>query len=80
MSEDADAREQEAAELLAAEQDAFEARFPPEAFTGIAKTLKVRPTPENLSRLRGWLLPDFYYLYRVVPSKEPTRARSGLGV
>ena len=51
MSEDADAREQEAAELLAAEQDAFEARFPPEAFTGIAKTLKVRPTPENLSRL-----------------------------
>ena len=51
MSEDADAREQEAAELLDAEQDAFEARFPPEAFTGIAKTLKVRPTPENLSRL-----------------------------
>jgi hypothetical protein len=74
MSEDADAREQEAAELLAAERDAFEARFPPEAFTGIAKALKIHPTPENLSRLRGWLLGDFYgYLYFGLPSREPTR-------
>jgi hypothetical protein len=81
MSEDdATALEQAVEEQLAAEREAFFEGFPPEAFTGIAKTLKVRPTPENLSRLRGWLLPDFYYLYRVVPSKEPTRARSGLGV
>ena len=42
MSEDdATALEQEAAESLAAERDAFEARFPPEAFTGIAKALKI---------------------------------------
>ena len=23
--------------------------------------------------MRGWLLPEFYYLFKVVPSKEPTR-------
>src|SRR5215472_13472504 len=73
MSEDADALEQEAAELLAAEQDAFEARFPLGAFTGIAKALKVRPAPENLSRLREWLLPEFYYLFEGVSRKQATR-------
>jgi hypothetical protein len=62
MSEDdATALEQAVEEQLAAEREAFEARFPTEAFTVIAKALKVRPTPENLSRLRGRLLPDFYF-------------------
>ena len=52
MSEDdATALEQAVEEQLAAEREAFEARFPLEAFTGIARALKVRPTPENLSRL-----------------------------
>jgi hypothetical protein len=75
MSEDdATALEQEAEAQLAAERETFEARFPPEAFAGIAKALKVRPTPENLSRLSGWLLPHFYFCvdtrHRL---KEPTR-------
>ena len=75
MSEDdTDALHQAVEEQLAAERDAFEACFPPEAFTGIAKALKVRPTPENLSWLRGRLLPDFYFCLDVRHLlKEPTR-------
>jgi hypothetical protein len=59
-NDDATDLEQEVLEQLAAEQEAFEARFPPEAFKEVAKALKVRPTLENLSRLRGRLLPDFH--------------------
>jgi hypothetical protein len=33
----------------------------------------VRPTPENLSRLRRWLLPEFYHLHLTVLNKQPTR-------
>lgn len=74
MSEDEDALEQEYLEARAAEWKAFEARFPPEAFAGIAKALRIRPKPEYLSRLRGWLLADFYdYLCWRRPGKEPTR-------
>jgi hypothetical protein len=73
MSEDTDSLEQEVLEQLAAEQATFEALFPPEAFTGIAKALKVRPRPENLSRLRGRLLPEFYYLHSTALNNEPTR-------
>jgi len=79
MSEAEDAAEQEALERDAleqqmAEENAFGACFPPEAFTGIAKALKIRPEPENLSRLRDWLLQDFYfYLYVGVPVKSQTR-------
>jgi hypothetical protein len=74
MSEDdAAALEQEVLEAEAAEREAFEARFPTAVFTGIAKALKVRPGPENLSRLRGRLLPEFYYLHMTVLKKEPTR-------
>jgi hypothetical protein len=52
-------RETEEAGLLAeiAERDAFEARFPPEAFEPIARALNVPPTPENISAIRGWLMP-----------------------
>jgi|SRR5215471_1808549 len=75
MSEDdATVLEQEAEAQLAAEREAFEARFPPEAFTGIAEALKVRPTPENLAWLRDELLPDFYSLYFSCSQvKWPTR-------
>jgi hypothetical protein len=75
MSEDdTTALEQEALEQLAAEREAFEARFPPKAFAEIAKALKVRPTLENLSRLRGRLLPDFHSCLDVRHRyKEPTR-------
>jgi hypothetical protein len=73
MSEDADIHEQKALEMLAADREAFETRFPPEAFTGIAKALRVRPGPETLSRLRRRLLLEFYYLHMTVLNKEPTR-------
>ena len=74
MSEDdATALEQAVEEQLAAEREAFFEGFPPEAFTGIAKALKVRPTPENLSRLRRWLLPNFHFCLDVRHRyKEPT--------
>jgi hypothetical protein len=72
--DDTTALEQEALEELAAEREALEARFPPKAFTGIAKALEIRSTPENLARLRGWLLRDFYsYLCVGISDKEPTR-------
>jgi len=72
--DDATALEQEVEAQLAAEREAFEARFPPEAFTGIAKALKVRPTPENLAVLRDGLLEDFYFNFDVGHQwKEPTR-------
>jgi hypothetical protein len=72
--DDAAPLEQEVLEAEAVEREAFEARFPPAVFTGIAKALKVRPTPENLSRLRHRLLPDFYfYLDTRHRYKEPTR-------
>jgi hypothetical protein len=75
MSEDdATAHKQEVEEQLAAEREDFEARFPPEAFTEVAKALKVRPTPENLSRLRDRLLPGFYFCLDTRHRyKEPTR-------
>jgi hypothetical protein len=75
MSEDESAAlEQEVEAQIAAEREAFETRFPPEAFTGIATALKVRPAPENLSRLRGRLLPSFYFCLDVRDVyKEPTR-------
>ena len=37
--------------------DAFEARFPPEAFEPIAQALNVAPTPKNLATLTRWLIP-----------------------
>ena len=75
MSEDdATALQQEAEAQIAAEREAFEACFPPEAFRRIAKALKIRLTPENLSRLRGRLLPHFYFdLDTRHRLKEPTR-------
>ena len=41
MSEDAAALEQEALEQLAAEREAFEARFQAKVFLGVAKTLNI---------------------------------------
>ena len=75
MSEDeSTALEQEAEAQLAAEREAFEARFPPEAFMGIANALKIRPTPEHLAWLRGRLLSHFYFCLDVRHRyREPTR-------
>ena len=75
MSEDdATTLEQAAEKQLAEEREKFFEGFPPEAFTGIAKALKLRPTPENLSRLRDRLLPDFYFCLDTRHRyKEPTR-------
>ena len=73
--DDATALEQEEEAQLAAEREAFEARFPADAFTGIAKALKVRPTPENLAWLRDELLPDFYSLYFSCNQVKWLRAR-----
>lgn len=47
----------EAFQAEIAEREAFEARFPPEAFKPIARALKTSLTPENLATIRGWLMP-----------------------
>ena len=75
MSEDdATTLEQAVEKQLAEEREKFFEGFPPEAFTGIAKALMLRPTPENLSRLRDRLLPDFYFCLDTRHRyKEPTR-------
>lgn len=41
-----------------AEREAFEDRFPPEAFEPVARALNVAPTPENVSAVRSWLMPS----------------------
>ena len=52
-----DSGSEEAERQADAEREAFEARFPPEAFEPIAEALNVAPTPENISAIRGWLMP-----------------------
>jgi hypothetical protein len=60
MSEDAD-------EEAFREMAAFEAKFPLEAFSGVAKALRVDPEPETLSTLRLLLLPEFYFFFVTLP-------------
>jgi hypothetical protein len=55
-----------------AERAAFETRFPPEAFEPIARALNVPPTPENISAIRGWLMPDLEQSFSGKVVKEPT--------
>jgi hypothetical protein len=45
------------------EKEAFEARFPSEAFAGVAEALGWHPEPEILAALRNRLLPAFYYFF-----------------
>jgi hypothetical protein len=52
-----------------AEREAFEARFPPEAFSGIAAALGLLSDQNMLSGLRGSLFHPFYFFY-VISSGE----------
>jgi hypothetical protein len=67
-------RETEEAGLLPeiAERETFEARFPPEAFEPIALALNVAPTPENVSAIRGWLMPYLEQSFSGNVAKEPS--------
>jgi hypothetical protein len=68
-------RETEEAGLLAeiAEREAFEARFPPGAFSGIAEAIWLPPEPENLSGLRSSLLETFYFFYAISSGESLSR-------
>jgi hypothetical protein len=55
------------------EQKEFEARFLPFAFAEVAKALGAPSSPELLSRLRGWLLPDFLAFYFALPGQQEAR-------
>ena len=73
MSEDdATALEQAVEERLAAEREAFEARFPPKAFIGVARALKIRE-PAIFARLVLSLRDDFYDFQLNCQSKWPSR-------
>ena len=54
-------------------EERFEARFPPDAFVGIAEALGLACTPKSLANLAEWLRPEFYAFYLMAP-QEPTRA------
>ena len=76
MSEDTEALEQEALEALATDREAFEARFPPVVFIGVARALKIRE-PAIFARLVRSLRDDFYDFYMdcgsPLRSKRPSR-------
>jgi hypothetical protein len=71
--DDATDLEQEALEQLAAEREAFEARFPPRDFLGVARALKIRD-PAIFARLVRSLRDDFYEFHWNSRSKRPSRA------
>jgi hypothetical protein len=54
-----DSDSEEAERQADAEREAFEACFPAEAFEPIVRALNGAPTPENISVVRGWLMPYF---------------------
>jgi hypothetical protein len=56
-----------------AEREAFEARFPPETFSGIAEAIGLPPEPEILSGLRRSLLETFYFFYAISSGESPSR-------
>jgi hypothetical protein len=73
MSEDdAATREQEVLEAEAVERETFEERFRPPAFEPIARALNVPPTPENISAIRGWLMPYLEQSFSGNVVKKPT--------
>jgi hypothetical protein len=53
--------------------DAFEARFSPEAFAGVAQALGLPGGPETLSWLRGLLLPEFQHFVETCPGQKVSR-------
>src|SRR5215471_1097800 len=70
--EDADSLEQEVLEAEAAEWEAFESRFPPKDFLGVASALKIRDR-EIFARLVWSLRDDFYSFHRDCQTKWPSR-------
>jgi hypothetical protein len=72
MSEDTNSLEQEVLEELAARQEAFEARFPPKNFLGVAKALKIRDRVV-FARLVRSLQADFYSFYMDCQSECSSR-------
>jgi len=71
MSEGTEAREQEALAELTAQEDAFNERFPPAAFLGAAKELKIRDRA-SFARLVRFLRDDFYGFYMDCQNKRPS--------
>jgi hypothetical protein len=67
-----DSDSEEAERQADAEREAFEARFPPEAFEPIARALHVATTAENVSAIRGWLMPYLEQSFSGDVVKEPT--------
>lgn len=67
-----DSEEDERFQAEMAAREAFEARFPPEAFEPIAKALKVACTAENVATIRRWLIPDLEQAFSGNPVKEPS--------
>ena len=67
-----DSDSEEAERQADAEREAFEACFPPGAFEPIARALNVPPTPENISAIRGWLMPYLEQSFSGDVVKEPT--------
>jgi hypothetical protein len=55
--------------------DAFEARFPPEAFEPIARALRKGTERLSLEALRGWLLPDFCSFYASCTTNKDFRTQ-----
>jgi hypothetical protein len=53
--------------------EAFEARFPPEAFAGVAQALGLPEEPETLSCLRERLLPAFRFFVESSPGQKVSR-------
>jgi hypothetical protein len=64
--------EQEALEAEAAEREAFEARFSPRDFLGVARALKIRD-PAIFARLVRSLRDDFYVFYMQYQTEWPSR-------
>jgi hypothetical protein len=67
-----DSGSEEAERQADAQREAFEARFPPEAFEPIARAFNVPPTPENISAIRGWLMPYLEQSFSGNVVKKPT--------
>jgi hypothetical protein len=67
-----DSGSEEAERQADAQREAFEARFPPEAFEPIARALHVARTPENVSAIRDWLMPYLEQSFSGDVVKKPT--------
>jgi hypothetical protein len=69
---DQDAGDEASRDQIAA-LEAFEAKFKPEDFAGVAQALRLPEEPETLSWLRNLLLPDFRLFVECSAGKKATR-------